>query len=58
MKTKVEITSDVHQERAKKGDIGYIDGYCRGGNDMPYAMVVIGENVCMVPMYQLKVIEV
>ena len=57
MKTKVEITSDVHQERAKKGDIGYIDGYVRGGDERPYSVVIIGEYVCLVPVFQLKVIN-
>ena len=57
MKTKVRITSDVQQEQARKGDIGYIDGYVRGADERPYAMVVIQNLISMVPHHQLEVIS-
>lgn len=40
MKTRVEFIADQPQEKFKKGDRGYIDGYVRGGDGKPYAMVV------------------
>jgi len=55
-KTKVKILGDVHQENAKNGDIGFIDGYVRGGDDRPYAVVVIGKSLSFVPIYQIEVI--
>lgn len=39
-KTVVKVLNDVYQSRLKKGDIGYIDGYLRGGDDRPYVQVV------------------
>jgi hypothetical protein len=57
MKTKVELKNDVQQSDLKKGDKGYIDGYCRGGNNVPYAVIVVGEIVDLCPLYNLKVIQ-
>lgn len=57
MKTKVELKGDVQQSQLKIGDRGYIDGYCRGGNDVPYAAIVVGEVVDLCPLYKLKVIN-
>ncbi len=54
MKTKVEITADVHQCQLKKGEKGYIDGYAA---DRGYAVVVVGERLDFVPLYSLKVIQ-
>jgi len=56
MKTKVKVLGDVHQEHAKKGDIGYIDGYIRGACDRPHAVVVIGKKFSLVPLYMLEAI--
>jgi hypothetical protein len=56
-KTKVEIISDTNQCRIHKGAKGYIDGYIRGGNDTPYAAVVSGDTVDLVPTYALKIIK-
>lgn len=55
MKTKVKIICDVPNSMLKKGDSGYIDGYVRGGNDVPYAIVVVGEYIGFVNLYMLKV---
>jgi len=58
-KTRVMIKhDDNHYKEYKKGSVGYIDGYVRGGTDAPYACVVIGESVHMVPLHSLKVIKV
>lgn len=39
-KTKVVAIGNTHQSEIKKGDVGYIDGYCRGGNDVPFLVFV------------------
>lgn len=41
MRTNVIIDQDVYQSALEKGDEGYIDGYVRGGDERPYAVVVI-----------------
>jgi len=54
-KTKVKILHDIPQEKAKKDDIGYIDGYVRGGNNRTYACVVISNFISLVPLGFLEV---
>ena len=41
----------------KKGEEGYIDGYCRGGDGAPYAVVVIKDRIVMAPIHSVKVIK-
>lgn len=55
MKTKVTIIGDVNQSQLKGGMTGYIDGYVRGGDERPYAVVVSNEIIDLVPLYQLIV---
>lgn len=40
------------------GDTGVVDGYCRGGNDVPYAIVILNKNFrfVMVNLDQLELI--
>jgi len=55
MKTEVIITSDSPDKDYKKGDIGYIDGYIRGGDNIPYAVVVLtNKTIVMVPFHDLE----
>jgi len=56
MKTKVKIKNNYYQGMFDKGDIGYIDGYVRGGNDVPLAAVVVNEKIDLVPIHNLMVI--
>jgi len=57
-KTKVEIVESFqHMEDCKIGDMGYIDGYVRGGDGRPYAVVIIGCKLKMIPIYCLEVVE-
>ena len=37
------------------GDVGYIDGYCRGGNDVPYAVVIVKNRIVMAPLETIRV---
>jgi hypothetical protein len=49
--------SDVHQEAARTGDEGYVDGYVNGADGRPYAVVAIRDFLSLVPLHQLKVLE-
>lgn len=57
MKTFVEMTGNCKYGDYKKGDKGYIDGYMRGADGIPNAVVVIGERVVMCYLIHLKVIN-
>lgn len=59
MKTVVEILKDVHQSELKAGDIGYVDGYVRMGDDRGYAVVVREDDglIDAVPLYLLRAIQ-
>lgn len=58
-KTRVIIASDVHQEKAKAGDCGYIDGYVSGADNRPCAVFVEDNygNFSLVPLHQLMAEE-
>ena len=57
MKTKVRITCTSIYEDFHKGDVGYVDGYIRGGDDTPCAVVVIGKSFSLVPLYAIELYE-
>ena len=57
MKTKVRITCDFYYYDVHKGDVGYVDGYIRGGDDTPYAVVVIGKSFKLVPLHIIELYE-
>ena len=39
------------------GDLGYVDGYCRGGDDVPYAIVIVKDRIVMAPLETIRVVE-
>ena len=56
MRTRVEFKhNDAEHKEWTKGDKGYIDGYVRGGNGVPFAAVVIGHDIVLAPLHSLKV---
>lgn len=56
MKTEVITKSaDQNHDGWKKGEKGYIDGYCRDGHGAPSACVVFGNRIEMVPIICLEV---
>ena len=57
MKTHAQLIMEPSQSRLKIGSIGYIDGYCRGGDDRPCAAFVSNGIIELVPIYALKVIN-
>lgn len=44
---------DTRYDDWKKGEKGYIDGYIRGGDNTPLAVVVIKERIVMIPLHCL-----
>ena len=58
MKTFVRMKNDdmVHKEW-EEGEKGYIDGYCRGSNNVPFACVVLEKRIVMAPINILEVID-
>lgn len=55
-KTYVTINDNDNQHKEyTKGDSGYIDGYVRGGDNTPYAVVVVKKKLVMVPLHSLTV---
>lgn len=57
MKTRVEVRRD-YEHGFCVGTSGYIDGYIRGCDKIPYAVVVFGDVIDLVPIKSLKVIEI
>ena len=37
--------------------MGYIDGYCRGGNGVPCAVVVVKDRIVMAPLETIRVMN-
>lgn len=56
MKTQIEITSDYPHAMFNIGDKGYIDGYVQAADSRPYACVIVGQDIDLVPFHALKVI--
>jgi len=56
MKTKVKLNGKNQYNDWNDGDTGCIDGYVRGGDDRPYAVVVLDKNKLFVlaEMYHLE----
>ena len=57
MKTNIIIKKDCVNGNYKEKELGYIDGYIRGGNDSPYAVVVLGDKLTLVPFVDIKVLK-
>ena len=57
MKTKVRITCDSFHYNVIKGEVGYVDGYLQGYDNVPCAVVVIGKSFKLVPLYMIELYE-
>lgn len=58
-KTKIRmIFDDEINKEWKKDEEGYVDGYCRGADDIPYACVILAGKITMCPIHYLRVINI
>lgn len=57
MKTKVRITYESYRYNVIKGDIGYVDGYLQGYDNLKCAVVIIGKSFSLVPLYAIELYE-
>ena len=59
MNLRVKILDKSPYNEYVDGDTGVVDGYCRGGNDVPYAIVILDRNFrfVMVNISQLEQID-
>jgi hypothetical protein len=58
MKTKVKLNGKNQYNDWNDGDTGYIDGYVRGGDERPYAVVILDKDKTAVlsAIYHLQAI--
>ena len=56
-KTKVKVIGYNKESIMTEGIEGYIDGYIMGTYNVPYAVVVSGEFIDMIPLDFLRVID-
>ena len=54
---KVVFVSNSQYKEWEPGDVGYVDGYCRGGDDVPYAVVIVKDRIVMAPLETIRVVE-
>lgn len=57
MKTKVRIACDSFHYNVIKGEVGYVDGYMLGDDNVHCAVVVIGKSFKLVPLYMIELYE-
>ena len=56
-RVRVMFICDSRYKDWNSGDVGYIDGYCRGGDDVPYAVVIVKNRVVMAPLETIRVMN-
>lgn len=57
MRTQVKCVSKIrYHEQINVGDIGYIDGHVRGGDDTPYIVCIFGIHIVYASFYNLEVL--
>ena len=54
----IMVYEDARYREWEANQTGYISGYLRGGDDRPYAVVVIGKKLVMVPLTCIEVLDV
>ena len=57
MDIKVKITGDSPYNEYKEGDNGFVNGYVRGADDIPYAVVIVNSRFSLVPLSCLRIRE-
>ena len=56
-RVRVRFIYDSPYKDWNSGDVGYVDGYCRGGDDVPYAVVIVKDRIVMAPLETIRVVE-
>ena len=54
---RVRFICDSHYKDWNSGDIGYVDGYCRGGDGVPCAVVVVKYRIVKDPLKNILIIN-
>ena len=50
----INATSPYGEGEYQTGDVGIVDGYCRGGDNVPCAVVIVRERFVLIPVYSLE----
>jgi len=56
-RTEVEVVFESDLSGLRVGDVGYIDGYCQGSNNIACAVVVSGNFISSIQLHCLRVIQ-
>ena len=56
-RVRVRFIYDSPYKDWNSGDVGYVDGYCRGGDDVHYAVVIVKDRIVMAPLETIRVIN-
>ena len=53
----VRFICQSHYKDWEIGDLGYLDGYCRGEDDVPCAIVIVKDRIVMAPLDTIRVVN-
>ena len=56
-RVRVRFMCDSPYKDWNSGDVGYIDGYCLGGDGVLCAVVIVKNRVVMAPVYTIRVMN-
>ena len=54
---RVRFICNSHYKDWNSGDVGYVDGYCRGGDDVSCAVVIVKNRIVMAPLETIRVMN-
>ena len=54
---RVRFICNSYYKDWNSGDIGYVDGYCRGGDGIPCAVVIVKDCIVMAPLETIIVMN-
>ena len=54
---RVRFICGSHYKDWNSGNIGYVDGYCRGGDGIPCAVVVVKDRIVMALLETIRVMN-
>ena len=53
----VRFICQSHYKDWEIGDLGYVDGYCRGEDDVPCVIVIVKDRIVMAPLDTIRVVN-